>query len=130
MRSLVPAAVLGALLWGGRGAVRAWRSPGGWVRLALITASCTLLLYVYGLFNRAAYDIGETCDWLGQHYDTGYRTEHWREPGRWFPLHNRCNAGYDLVPAYVNPSLVILAVLTLGCAVMAVVLIVTGRRRR
>ncbi|MEH0937813.1 hypothetical protein [Micromonospora psammae] len=130
MRSLVPVAVLGALLWGGRGAVRAWRSPGGWVRLALITASCTLLLYVYGLFSRVAYDIGETCDWLGQHYDTGYRAEHWREPGRWFPLHNRCNAGYDLVPTYVNPSLVVLAVLTLGCAVMAVTLTVTGRRRR
>jgi len=24
---------------------------------------------VYGLFSAAAYDIGETCDQLGQHYE-------------------------------------------------------------
>lgn len=130
MRSLVPVAVLGALVWGGRAAVRAWRSPGGWVRLALITAFCTLLMYGYGLFSGAAYDIGETCARLGQHYDSDFRAEHWREPSRWFPLHNRCNADYDLVPAYVNPSLVILAALTLGCAVMAATLTITGRLRR
>ncbi len=130
MRSLVPAAVAGALAWGGQRVVRGWRSPGGWVRLALTAASCALLVYVYGLFNAAVYDIGETCGRVGQPYDTGYRHAHWQEADLWFPLHNRCNAGYDLVPAYVNPLVVVLTVLTLGCAVTAVTLRIAGRRRR
>ncbi|MEU3456142.1 hypothetical protein ABZ671_21485 [Micromonospora sp. NPDC006766] len=129
MRLLVPVAVLGALGLGGGKVVWAWRSAGGWVRLGLISAACALLVYVYGLFSAAAYDIGETCVRVGQDYDTGYRAEHWQEADRWFPLHNRCNAGYDLVPAYVNPLVMILAVLALGCAVMAATLTIAGRRR-
>ncbi|MEU8263171.1 hypothetical protein AB0C02_21390 [Micromonospora sp. NPDC048999] len=130
MRLLLLVSVLAALGWGGQRVVWAWRSPGGWVRLALVAAACTLLIYGYGLFSAAAYDIGETCVRVGQDYDSAYQDDHWQETSQWFPLHNRCNASYDLVPAYVNPLVVILAVLNLGGAVMAATLMIAGRRRR
>ncbi|WP_422771989.1 hypothetical protein ACN28C_02455 [Plantactinospora sp. WMMC1484] len=131
---LVPVAVLGGLCWAAWGSVaailsRAWRSPGSWVRFAVLGATGTLLVYGIGLFSGFAHEIDETCHRLGEEYDDAYRAERWREPGRWFPLHNRCNADYDLVPAYVNPSLVVLAAVAVGCAAVAVALAIAGRRR-
>ncbi|MGI5213184.1 transglutaminaseTgpA domain-containing protein [Plantactinospora sp. CA-290183] len=132
---LVPIAVLGGLCWGLYGAVRAvrrraWTAPGTWVRFAVLAASSTVLLYGHGLFSGLTLDTEETCELVkGQEYDTAYRAEHLDEPGRWFPLHNRCNAEYDLIPAYVNPSLVVLAALTLGCLGVAVVMAIRLRRR-
>jgi hypothetical protein len=64
-------------------------------------------------------DIEETCAAAGQSVDQRYRAEHWREPGRLFPMHNRCNADHDLVPGWVNPALVILTVTFVGCLVAA-----------
>ncbi|GII52489.1 hypothetical protein Pth03_08780 [Planotetraspora thailandica] len=126
----VPLVVLAALAWGAWGSVRAvrnraWAAPGTWARSGVLAGAGTLLFYGYGLLTTLAYDIGETCTQLrGQTYDDAYRAAHWREPSQWFPLHNRCNADYDLVPAYVNPTLVVLAAVTLGCVIPAVILAV------
>jgi hypothetical protein len=62
-----------------------------------------------------------------QRYDESYRAAHRREPQRWFPLHDRCGASYDLVPAWVNPALVVLSVLSLGCLGVAGWLVVRRR---
>jgi hypothetical protein len=77
-----------------------------------------------------SWDPGESCDAAGQRYDDAYRAAHWREPARWFPLHNRCNAGYDLVPAWVNPAVVVLTLLAAGCLGVAVWLVAARRRGR
>jgi len=130
MGALTLAAVLGTLAWAVLRVLRSWRSPGGWLGLAVTAAVSTFAMYVYGLFSAAAYDIGETCGQLGQRYDNDYRSERWREPGLWFPLHNRCNAGNDLVPAYVNPLLVTLAAITLSSVAAAVTLTITVRNAK
>ncbi|MGW5214646.1 hypothetical protein ACWEQO_26540 [Streptomyces sp. NPDC004051] len=61
----------------------------------------------------------------GQKYDDDYRIRHADEADRWFPLHNKCNAEFDLVPAWVNPTVSSLAFLTATGAGMAVVTGVT-----
>ncbi|MFJ4465909.1 hypothetical protein ACIP2X_00160 [Streptomyces sp. NPDC089424] len=50
---------------------------------------------------------------MGETYDRAYRRANFEEYTRWFPLHDRCHAGYDLVPAWVNPVFVTLPVLAL-----------------
>lgn len=44
------------------------------------------------------------------------------------PLHDKCNATYDLVPAWVNPALVILPLLAAICLGLAVRLAVVNQR--
>ncbi|MFI5928893.1 hypothetical protein ACIA3K_23385 [Micromonospora sp. NPDC051543] len=78
----------------------------------------------------------ESCRQAGVSYDSAYRAVHWRESSRWFPLRDRCNATYDLVPVWVNPALVLLSLLAVSCIGAAVWLAVvrhrttTSRRRR
>jgi len=51
-------------------------------------------------------------------------------PGRWYWLSQPCNADYDLVPAWVNPVVVVCAVLVLAAVVALVVVAVRRRARR
>jgi hypothetical protein len=95
-----------------------WRRPGVWVLLSVLAAVSTCAVYFVGMFS-GGHEIDETCQRLGQPYDEAYRSAHWEEPGRWFPQHNKCNAGFDLVPAWLNPALVCLAVVTVACVVLA-----------
>ena len=67
--------------------------------------------YFIGIFA-SGKDIDETCAKAGQLLDNTYRAQNWQEPGRLFPLHNKCNAGYDMIPIWINPALVIFSVLT------------------
>ncbi len=90
-----------------------------WVGLSALSALVTGAVYVVGMFS-GGHEIDETCAGLGQPYDQAYRAAHWEEPGRWFPLHNRCSAAFDLVPGWVNPALVCLAVVTVGCMALAI----------
>jgi hypothetical protein len=130
----VPVVVIAGLGWGLWGTVRAvragaWTAFGTWLHFALLAASGTVLMYGRGLLASSAFDVKETCELLkGQEYDDSYRSEHWQEPGRWFPLHNKCNASYDLVPSYVNPAVVVLAILALGCVGTAVTMAIRWRR--
>lgn len=66
----------------------------------------------------------------GQDFDDAYRSSHPHEPNQWFLLHNRCNAAYDLVPAWVNPALVGLTLITLCCLLAAAATTVTRVRRQ
>ncbi|MEV5999036.1 hypothetical protein AB0M25_07035 [Streptomyces griseomycini] len=94
--------------------------------------SCVTLLVVWfwGAWS-GGLDVAETCRLLhGQEFDPDYRGEHPDEPLRVFPLHNRCNASYDLVPAWINPALVCLAVTAAGCFVSGTVAVVARSRTR
>ncbi|MFJ9719055.1 hypothetical protein ACIRPQ_24495 [Streptomyces sp. NPDC101213] len=88
----------------------------------------TGVTYLVGSLAGASLDPEEACHGAGQTYDRAHRRANFDECTRWFPLHDRCHAGYDLVPAWVNPALVALPVLALLCLAHAVRLAV-GRRR-
>lgn len=108
---------------------RRWARPGWWVFPAVVLVGLGCATWFVGAFS-GGLDAREACAERGVRYDDAYRTAHWREPSAWFPLHNKCHAGYDLVPAFVNPTLVAVAVLLLGCAVGAAAAAVTGRKKR
>ncbi|NEA66459.1 hypothetical protein [Streptomyces sp. SID12488] len=83
--------------------------------VALVASPFLLgITFFVGIFS-GGHEIDETCASLGQPLDDQYRAEHWREPGQWFPLHNKCNADYDLVPVWVNPAIVVLTLLIVVC---------------
>ena len=99
-----------------------------WLPLSVLAGVSTVAVYLFGVSSQA-WDISETCERHAQAYDEAYRAEHWREPGRWFPLHDKCNAYFDLVPVWVNPAVVILATVTVACAVVSMVAIGTKINR-
>lgn len=115
------------LLWGGALLTGRWRTPGWFVATAAICAGAAAVTWFVGAFA-GGLDVGEACQAAGAAYDDAYRSAHWREPSRLFPLHNRCNAGYDLVPAWVNPALVLLPLLAVASLVVAVRLATTRSR--
>ncbi|WP_329040313.1 hypothetical protein OHT61_20860 [Streptomyces sp. NBC_00178] len=107
---------------------RRWERPGWWVFPAVVLTGLGCVVWFVGVFS-GGLDVREACASRGAGYDDAYRSESWREPSRWFPLHNRCNAGFDLVPAWVNPTLVAIALLLVGCAAGAVATAVIGRKK-
>ncbi|WP_406500930.1 hypothetical protein OG936_39805 (plasmid) [Streptomyces sp. NBC_00846] len=107
---------------------RRWARPGWWAFPAVVLVGVGCATWFAGVFS-GGLDSQETCQMLGVGYDDAYRTEYWREPSQWFPLHNKCNADYDLVPVFVNPTLVAVAVLVPGCAAGAAAAAIAGRER-
>ncbi|MEV4542951.1 hypothetical protein [Micromonospora echinaurantiaca] len=107
-----------------------WKNPGWFVGTAGICAVATAVTWFLGAFAGSSLDAEESCHAAGVTYDDAYRSAHWREPSRWFPLHNKCNATHDLVPAWVNPALVVLPLLAAACLGLAVWLAVVRRRTR
>ncbi|WP_405686527.1 hypothetical protein [Streptomyces sp. NBC_00057] len=105
-----------------------WRKPLRWLLLSVMPCFGLFCTWFWGAFS-GGLDARETCELLeGQTYDSAYREENWQEPSRLFPLHNKCNASYDLVPAWINPTIVCLAVATAGCLITAVVMTATHSR--
>lgn len=104
------------------------RSPAWFAWSAVLLLLGAGVSYLVGSLAGASLDPEEACHGAGQTYDRAYRRAHFAEYTRWFPLHDRCHAGYDLVPAWVNPALVALPVLALLCLACAAGLGV-GRRR-
>jgi len=105
-----------------------WRTPGWFVGTAGFCVVTAAVTWFIGAFAGPSTNPEESCRAAGVTYDGAYRSVHWREPSRVFPLRNKCNATYDLVPAWVNPALVLLLVLTTTCLVVAVRLVVADRR--
>lgn len=99
--------------------------PLGWLGLTLAS-----LLLLAGTFITGAaasgLDIGEKCAAAGQTLDRVYRKQHQQESQQLLPMHSMCNAGYDLVPPWVNPGLAIFALLTLACLI-ALIFSLAGR---
>jgi hypothetical protein len=107
-----------------------WKTPGWFTATAGLCVAATAVTWVLGAFAGSSMDPEESCHAAGATYDHAYRSAHWQEPSRWFPLHNRCNAHYDLVPAWVNPALVLLPLLATTCLGVAFWLAVARRRDR
>ncbi|MEU4062528.1 hypothetical protein AB0F25_08840 [Streptomyces wedmorensis] len=104
------------------------RSPGWFVWSALLLLVATGVTYLVGSLAGASLDPEEACNNAGQTYDRDYRRANFDEYTQWFPLHDKCNAGYDLVPAWVNPTLVVLPAVALVCLAYAIRLAVTRSR--
>ncbi|GHH83630.1 hypothetical protein GCM10018793_46200 [Streptomyces sulfonofaciens] len=117
-------------LWGRPLFTGRWRTPGWFVSTALLCVVATVATWFIGALAGTSLDAAESCTAAGFSYDSAYRSAHWREASRWFPLHDKCNATDDLVPAWVNPALVLLPLLALTCLGAAVRLAVAHRRNR
>ncbi|MEV0728257.1 hypothetical protein [Polymorphospora sp. NPDC050346] len=129
----LPAAIAFALLlrwWGGALLTDRWRTPGWFIATAGLCTVAAAVTWFVGVFSGSSLDPKESCRAAGATYDDAYRSLQWREHSRWFPLHNWCNADYDLVPVWVNPALVSLALLATVCLGVAGWLFVERLRRQ
>ncbi|WP_225634303.1 hypothetical protein [Streptomyces solaniscabiei] len=106
------------------------RSPVWFTWSVLLLVLGSGVTYLVGSLVGASLDPGEACHRAGEAYDRAYRRGNFEEYTRWFPLHDKCHAGYDLVPAWVNPVFVTLLTLALACLACAVVLAVVQRRTK
>ncbi|ARZ72470.1 hypothetical protein SMD11_6894 [Streptomyces albireticuli] len=115
-----PFALLAGFGHGGRLVLRgiragAWSAPGLWGGIGLLAGSGAALAFAYGMFaGFGGLDRSETC---GASYDSKFAGEHDGDP--LFPLHSWCGATHDLVPSWVNPSVIsltALSVVSLGVA--------------
>lgn len=79
--------------------------------LSFLSSVALGFTFIIGAFVAPGHQIDETCGKAGQLLDRNYRAQNWQEPSQFFPLHNKCNAGYDMVPAWINPALVFFAAL-------------------
>lgn len=74
-----------------------------------------LVMYVWGFSRIFSLDVGEVCAAHGESWD-------WREyHTSLFPLSKTCNARFDLVPSFVNPTIYILLAVAVVLAAIAVV---------
>ncbi|PJM94957.1 hypothetical protein [Streptomyces sp. CB01373] len=115
----------GRLLVGGR-----WRRSAGWFAgTAVLLLLGTVASWLVGAMAGTSLDPAEACHSAGQTYDEAYRSAHLNET-QFFPLHDKCNAGYDMVPGWVNPAVVVLPVLAVACLAYSVRLAVIHRRTK
>lgn len=90
-----------------------WRRAGWFARAAWTAAYVDVLVWLRGILA-GGLNSEQACNvWHQQPYDAAFREAHHLELFRLFPLTNPCNAYFDLVPIWVNPSLVVLTVLVL-----------------
>ncbi|MFR9725861.1 hypothetical protein ACL02R_21215 [Streptomyces sp. MS19] len=111
------------------------RRRGLWQPSSLAVVGVVTLLNTVTLWFVAVaaggLDLEEACEYRhGVRFDDGWNSAHHRESGRLFPVHARCSADVDLVPSWVNPALVVLALLSLACLGAAVFLGVRNAARR
>jgi hypothetical protein len=88
-----------------------WRRPGWFGHAAWASFVLLMLVWLSGAFA-GGLDMEETCRF--QHhepYDDTYYRSHREEYFRLFPLSRKCNADYDLVAAWVNPTVAVLFLL-------------------
>ncbi|WP_432068884.1 hypothetical protein [Streptomyces sp. C10-9-1] len=110
---------------------RQWRHRPIWFTgTAVLLLLGTAITYLIGSLSGASLDPEEACHQAGQTYDRAYRRANFDEYTQWYPLHDKCHAGYDLVPAWVNPTLAALPVLAVLCLAYAARLAVIHRRTK
>lgn len=78
------------------------------------------IVFVRGAIS-GGWHIRKTCMAAGEIYDEDYRSQNWQEPTQIFPMSNKCNANFDLVPFWINPALVFFALLALTCLTLLTV---------
>jgi hypothetical protein len=83
-----------------------------WIVAAGVSLLLAALMSGYGAWRMVVPDKKEFCTTvLHQRYDPAYALD----DERFFPLTQKCNASYDLVPAFVNPSIAVFLGLTVVC---------------
>ncbi|MET9918129.1 hypothetical protein ABZZ04_13690 [Streptomyces sp. NPDC006435] len=97
---------------------------------ALTVGGFTVVVWVLGVFA-GGLDVRETCE-LTHHttYDQAWRDRTGADGTSYFPLANACNEQVDLVPAWVNPTIVVLVVLAVGALALALFRIACAVFRR
>lgn len=123
-------------LWGGErkvvkvsGRARLRWNPAFWLGSLIVAGMVFVPTWLWGAFS-GGLDVAETCALgEGQPFDASYRQGLGPQPSGPFPLHNMCNASYDLVPGWVNPTLACLAVIVTGSLIATVVTGVVQLRR-
>jgi hypothetical protein len=104
------------------------KPPSVWLKLILLSAFLLVLVFLQGL-SAGGLDVAEACALrAGQPYDHQYHSNHPYEQLQLFPLTSKCNAAYDLVPPWINPTLAILALLT--ASFFVAMLVAMSRRLR
>jgi hypothetical protein len=103
--------------------------PLAWFIYGLLSLIALGITFFVGAFA-SGKDINETCAKARQPLDDVYRDAHWLEPGQIFPMHDKCNANYDMVPFWVNPALVVFVVAVAVCLIGFVVSITTRLVRK
>ncbi|MFE2132712.1 hypothetical protein ACFW9X_05640 [Streptomyces sp. NPDC059466] len=104
-------------------------NPGFWFGSSTVAGIVLVPTWLWGALS-GGLDVAETCVLgEGQPFDASYRQGLGPQPSGPFPLHNMCNASYDLVPGWVNPTLACLAVIVTGSLIATVVTGVVQLRR-
>ncbi|MFJ5215893.1 hypothetical protein ACIP98_14345 [Streptomyces sp. NPDC088354] len=97
-----------------------------WAVAAGISLLLATLTWGYGAWHMVALDMEESCTLIHhQRYDPDYALG----SEQIFPLTQKCNASYDMVPGFVNPSIVLFLGLTVLCAGAGVGAAARRRRR-
>lgn len=95
-----------------------------WVRAAAYALSTATATYLWGAWHLFAWNISAVCSIRsGQPYDPAY------DQVTLWPLGRKCNASFDLVPGYVNPTLVVLLTATVLSVAVATGVAYANRRR-
>ncbi|MFF9479759.1 hypothetical protein [Streptomyces sp. NPDC014733] len=92
---------------------RQWRDAKWWAHLLSASLFTALAVWLRGLFSMGLNVREESQFTHHQPYDDAYQDAHTAEYNKWFPLHSKCNANYDMVPAWVNPVVVLALVVAL-----------------
>lgn len=104
-------------------------NPLFWFANMIVALVFAAAFWLYGAFS-GGLNNAETCTARGQTWDREYRRSNWEEAGRYFPLHNKCNADYDLIPFWINPAVAFLTLLALAFAAASFVSLTLRLRRR
>jgi hypothetical protein len=89
------------------------------ILLGIFSAFMVPILLFFGIWV-GGLDDQESCE-LSHHqaYDREYRMAHPEHAGRnIFPLSNKCNSDYDMVPFWLNPAVVGFALLSVGAFIV------------
>ncbi|MGN3958442.1 hypothetical protein ACGV4K_25610 [Streptomyces sp. WAC8370] len=137
--AVVVATLCVGIVAGARGGVRAvreraWARPRTWLSWGVAGVSAGVagfaVAYLTGVLS-GGLDVGEACvHGHGVRYDASYRAAHAEEFNRWFPLRNKCNEDFDLVPSWVNPAVVFFVLLAAAGVLCLAGAVVAAVRRR
>ncbi|MEU2771239.1 hypothetical protein ACIPPN_30830 [Streptomyces diastaticus] len=95
------------------------KQPVALLGVTLVSGSLTVMVWGFGIFS-GGLDVRETCE-LTRHttYDQEWRNRTGADGTSYFPLVNACNEHVNLVPAWVNPVIIVLAVLAVSALILA-----------
>ncbi|MCI4064196.1 hypothetical protein MRQ36_16955 [Micromonospora sp. R77] len=98
----------------------------GWTRTAAYLLLAAGEMYLFGLVHMQAYWGASPRDACVSRYDNW---DGMHGHARYWPLERKCTEYVDMVPAYVNPLIILLLTGALSCALIGAVQLVRRRRR-